>query len=386
MTNEELDSFLRSSSKYDNCLRCIGKNVSLGSGMRFEDAALIAAAFSSEAALPRSRFYSIPVPKNNLIELFRKSSIVCDENLLIPRNRGFTFSIHPRFFKAGINHRHNYIEFVYVYSGSITQNVGNLSVTLEEGDACILDTITEHSFGLAGEGDIIVNCLIRRSYFNTSILSKLAGESFLSHFIMETSFRGYGSVGYLMFRTGKDAALREAIQRVLREHFDPGPFSELILDSGLNIIFAELARIGVSGERDGNPGSDEYIAPGIKGRIPDILRFIRTGCASVKLSDAAEYFHISPDYLSAVLRRTLGKGFIDLLKEARLERAAVILISTDASVESVIHEVGYENVHYFNRIFKEKYGSLPSIYRRSSGNRLSRNTRVKTSDPSLGLK
>ena len=59
----------------------------------------------------------------------------------------------------------------------------------------------------------------------------------------------------------------------------------------------------------------------------------------------------------------------------RFQKATKYLVETDLQVEEVAVSVGYENVSYFYRQFKKRYGMTPRQYRvvhsQSFGNRKS---------------
>jgi AraC-like DNA-binding protein/mannose-6-phosphate isomerase-like protein (cupin superfamily) len=366
MTNAELDAFLFSLSSYERLLRGLPEGLALDPrldpphipGLDPGLAATIAAAFEEDARSAKPRFYLAP---GALEEFFRGSGgqgFELREESVIPPGRGFSFSIHPRFFPVA-SHRHAYLELVYVYAGRISQVIEGEELELEEGDACFLDTMTAHSRGRAGEGDLVVDCLMRRGYFDAAIASRLAGGAPLSEFLVEASFGGSGAGGYLLARSRADGAARKILCRALREHFDPGPYSAQVLDSCLCILFAELARACAPRGRGADPP-----AGGAKGRIPEILGYIRRDCGRASLSSAAARFGLKPGYLGSLLRETLGKGFTEIAREARLERAASLLSSTRAPVDSIAREVGYENQSFFYGIFKERYGATPAEYRK----------------------
>ena len=44
--------------------------------------------------------------------------------------------------------------------------------------------------------------------------------------------------------------------------------------------------------------------------------------------------------------------------------ASRLLISSDSSILAIASEVGFENLSYFNRIFKKRFGQTPREYRR----------------------
>ena len=60
----------------------------------------------------------------------------------------------------------------------------------------------------------------------------------------------------------------------------------------------------------------------------------------------------------------MGTSFINYLKDYRLTMAARLLQSSDSSVLNIAAEVGFDNLSYFNRAFKEKFGVTPLKYRK----------------------
>jgi AraC-like DNA-binding protein len=57
-----------------------------------------------------------------------------------------------------------------------------------------------------------------------------------------------------------------------------------------------------------------------------------------------------------------GVSVNELIRTFRLQRAAQLLEQKWAPVTQVAYEVGYSNLSYFSKAFKEKYGVSPSEY------------------------
>ena len=68
-------------------------------------------------------------------------------------------------------------------------------------------------------------------------------------------------------------------------------------------------------------------------------------------------------------RRAPGYLAIDYVHTVRIEEAKQILETTEASIESIGPEVGYEDAASFRRMFKRKSGLTPAEYRRLFGRR-----------------
>ncbi len=78
---------------------------------------------------------------------------------------------------------------------------------------------------------------------------------------------------------------------------------------------------------------------------------------------------IGKTYVSKVFRSRLGMSYIEYLTMVRMERAAVLLRTTDASVKDIAGAVGYESVSSFRRCFKDKFGMNAADYRKKEQER-----------------
>lgn len=55
---------------------------------------------------------------------------------------------------------------------------------------------------------------------------------------------------------------------------------------------------------------------------------------------------------------------MDYINSQRVDRAAVLLATTDRSIAAVAAAVGILDVNYFPKIFKKQLGTTPTQYRR----------------------
>ncbi len=64
-------------------------------------------------------------------------------------------------------------------------------------------------------------------------------------------------------------------------------------------------------------------------------------------------------------RFKLATGFSPTvyLQMLRVEKAKKLLLTTEQAIKAISYEVGYENVSFFVRIFKQQTGNTPSTWR-----------------------
>jgi two-component system response regulator YesN len=61
-----------------------------------------------------------------------------------------------------------------------------------------------------------------------------------------------------------------------------------------------------------------------------------------------------------------GTNFINYLTDIRIQRAKELLQSTNAKIKQIGEAVGYSNIYYFSRVFKNKTGITPVLYRKQN--------------------
>ena len=72
---------------------------------------------------------------------------------------------------------------------------------------------------------------------------------------------------------------------------------------------------------------------------------------------------LSPNYLSDLLKKETGKSAQDHIHYYVVEQTKDLLRSSDAPVNEIAYELGFEYPHYLTRLFKTKTGMTPTEFR-----------------------
>jgi len=100
--------------------------------------------------------------------------------------------------------------------------------------------------------------------------------------------------------------------------------------------------------------------------IKDALNYIQTNYMdSIQLRDVAARYGVSAGFFSSQFRRQIGVSPIEYLIQYRIRRAKEMLLTNQHSVREISHAVGYSDVYYFSRLFKQHAGVSPSRFRSS---------------------
>ncbi|MGL4992180.1 MAG: response regulator [Sarcina sp.] len=73
--------------------------------------------------------------------------------------------------------------------------------------------------------------------------------------------------------------------------------------------------------------------------------------------------HLSPAYFSTIFKKEVGINFISYLTNLRLEKAKVLLKTTDYKTYIIAEKVGYIEANYFSYVFRKEVGVSPSKFR-----------------------
>lgn len=77
----------------------------------------------------------------------------------------------------------------------------------------------------------------------------------------------------------------------------------------------------------------------------------------------ADKVHLSPSYLSDLLKKETGKNAQEHIHYYLIEEAKSLLLNSDKNVSEIAFNLGFEYPQYFNKLFKQKTGKTPMEYR-----------------------
>lgn len=81
------------------------------------------------------------------------------------------------------------------------------------------------------------------------------------------------------------------------------------------------------------------------------------------LTYLAKQLSLSSTYLSGLFKTLFGKTFQDYVLSTRLDRAKILLLSTDMKIYEIASAVGFEDPNYFSATFKRKFDCSPNRFK-----------------------
>ena len=110
---------------------------------------------------------------------------------------------------------------------------------------------------------------------------------------------------------------------------------------------------------------DSHTAGRYQSVIVKAREYINSNFAETDLSliSTAAFVGISPNHLSTVFTKETGENFIEYLTKVRIERAKLLLKTTNMKSADIADETGFNDPHYFSYIFKKNTGFSPREFR-----------------------
>ena len=96
-----------------------------------------------------------------------------------------------------------------------------------------------------------------------------------------------------------------------------------------------------------------------------VIAYIRERCydSDFGLNEVAEYYDVAVPTASRILKEILGMNFKEYIRNVRMEKAKVLLRSSERTTQQIAADVGFGSLNYFIRVFKSVEGITPTEYR-----------------------
>jgi AraC-like DNA-binding protein/mannose-6-phosphate isomerase-like protein (cupin superfamily) len=286
-----------------------------------------------------------------------KAHFIIESENFLNKDKMIMVRKHTRFVDFPL-HRHDYIEINYVFNGELKQKVGGREIHLKRGELLLLNQHIDHEIKASTSDDIIINFIIRPAFFEL-ILSYLSSGNVVSDFLINSLYNHTQNGQFLYFKVAEVQPIQELIGKILDEIINPSSFSESTIKLYMGLFMIELIKNADKVEKSQESSLKHFL-------VVEILKYIEEHYKEASLTELATQSN-QPHYaLSKIIKKATGHTFKDLLQERRLLKAKELLEGTDLSVIAIVEEVGYDNISYFYRIFKGKYGQTPKEFREST--------------------
>lgn len=178
---------------------------------------------------------------------------------------------------------------------------------------------------------------------------------------------GYGFFSYQVHEalhlSAREEALLETLLSGLRQEIESptDAFSQDVLVSQLEVLLSYANRFYHRQFLTRRPAEHDLLS-----RFEALLTAYFTAAEEQPLPTVqhfADALHVSPAYLSDMLRTLTGQNTQQHIHHALIEQAKLLLLSTSLTVKEAAFRLGFAYPQYFSRLFKQKTGLTPAQFR-----------------------
>ena len=249
-------------------------------------------------------------------------------------------------------HKHEFIERVYVVSGTAKHLHEGEKSRIKPGDCFLIDIGSRHGYCEATQDFTIINCLFTPSFLSGSLKDDQLFKSLACNVFV--TMESAGKQGRIFASRAAAPGVYAVLMQMINEFRDKKEGYLEILQALLKVALIYIFR-GIE------------TAPGPK-IVTDIIEYIYAACdKKLNVETLGEWMFFSPAYISRVFKKYTGRNLSEYIREKRMENVAQKLSHTDESIESIMREAGYGDKKSFYEQFSRMYGCTPGEYRRRMG-------------------
>jgi len=253
--------------------------------------------------------------------------------------------------------QHDYLEILYMESGSAVYRVKEREVLVKTGDLFIVGSNLSHGIKQYLSPAIRAVAL----YFHPRIIlgeyRTLDEAEYLIPFEIQGGDFPYG----VPAETGIPLQVQDLIHRIHEELSHRTLHSQLAMKTYLKMILVLLMQ-----HYAGNASTNSLVRRKNRNleRLQPVLDYIdRHFAENITVEDAAHILAMSKSHFMRYFRTVTGQAFISYLNRFRVSRAQQLLASSDRNIAAVSQEVGFCDQSYFGVLFRRIVGTTPREYR-----------------------
>ena len=216
---------------------------------------------------------------------------------LLETGKLITIRPHTRFIHFP-EHRHDYVEIVYMCAGQTTHMINGKQVELHQGELLMLNQSVLHAVCRAEEGDVAVNFIVVPSFFDT-VLSAIGDEETpLRRFLVDCLCGQNTGPGYLHFQVSNVKPIQNILENLLWTLLQETHNKRKLCQMMMALLFLQLL-----GHTETLVTEDNEEAAIFK-----VLRYVETNYVAGSLSEAAKLLHYDLCWLSREIKRKTEIG------------------------------------------------------------------------------
>ncbi|MBO5197096.1 MAG: helix-turn-helix domain-containing protein [Lachnospiraceae bacterium] len=253
-------------------------------------------------------------------------------------------------------HDHNFFELVYITGGTSVHTLNDQTSLLSKGDYFIVDYGSVHQYSNSQDFSLI-NCMFLPEVIDSSLNGCRSFDALMRACLIRyysPSLHQTSANRIFHDENGQVLALLTGMREESLQK--KAGYPEVLRCRLLEILIITMRSLVTPGES--HPKNTAVL---------DAIQYADSHYhTQASLSAFCEEHHYSLPYISRRFRQETGMTFTDYLQKLRIEKSCELLAGSDMRIAEIAQAVGYEDIKFFNRLFKRTLGMPPREYRRVS--------------------
>ena len=261
---------------------------------------------------------------------------------------------------VGILHKHEFIEIVYVISGSAVHETAGGSYTVSRGDVVIVNYDTPHAFHELPSDETFTayDLMFTPDFLDTSLIRAGDFNEMCSSFLFYSLFPAQESIGPDVHLAGASYGIfGEIFNKIYLEYTGRQKgYCELVRAYIIELIIKLFRKLESS--------AHGKISARQKESVNAAVAYLRESFHThITLDELATHIFLSKDYLNRIFREATGLPVNAFLQKLRVEEACRLLGTTDRTVVDIATACGFSDSKSFYSTFKRVMHTTPGEYR-----------------------
>jgi len=258
------------------------------------------------------------------------------------------------------SHTHDFVELVFIIGGSAVHETADHRHTLSPGDVFVIEPNVYHSYTGAGtEATIGYNVLFDRHFLRKELDPLLQLPAFVQLFYLLPFMRSNASfIPYQSLQEEEKRAVEHHLDTIHAEYMGMRDGWQLLVKTRWMECLVWLSRY-LKEERTERPP-----AVGDTAWIESIRHFIELNFRqNLTLAQLSRVCGMSVSSFTAKFKEATGTTVMDYKHAIQVRHACGLLRESNRKILDIAYAAGFNDISFFNKIFRKHCGMTPRAYR-----------------------
>ena len=255
-------------------------------------------------------------------------------------------------------HWHEQMEFTIIREGNATYNINLNSYTIKKGDIIILSPFSLHDINLGSSSGMISDTFV----FSMDMLDIKTADACSIKYLTPLHDGLYDIPPIISPSHNSYDKILSLFDELYTTYNNKPIGFELIIKSILFRLISSIFEDNLASPKTNISNDDSNIS-----KLKIVINHIHHNLSSkITIASLACLCSYSEYYFMNFFKKYTGMTCTKYINAQRLDLAAFYLRNKDIAIMDIAMEVGFDNISYFNKRFKETYNMTPKEYRNLS--------------------